>query len=113
MGFEVFAESELFGEAELGSDVFDLRVGLAQQVLGLVDSDHVDPLHRCVTRFLLDDVRKMTRRQTLLLGIVLHRPMLAVLRIERQQKGHHDLALVGKLLRLLQQLSAEQLGIFQ
>ena len=45
MGFEVLAESELFGKAKLGGDVLDLHVGLTKQVLGLVDGDHVDPLH--------------------------------------------------------------------
>ena len=76
MGFEVFAEGELLGGTEFVSYPLDLYISLSQQVLGLVDGDHVDPFHRGVTRFPFHDVRKVTRCQALFVYIIIDRLML-------------------------------------
>ena len=84
VGFEVLPKSELLGEAQFISHLFDQNIRLAQEVFRLIDSDHIDPLHRRITGALFDDVRKMPRRKTLFVGIVLYSAMLAVLLIEGQ-----------------------------
>ena len=102
VGFEVLAEGELLGEADFVGHLLDLDIGLAEEVLGLVDGDHVDPLHRGITRFPFDDVRKVARCKTLSLCIIIDFPMLPILHVECQQKSHHDLPLVRERLLLLQ-----------
>lgn len=56
VGLEVLAESELLGKTELVGHLLDLDAGLAEQTLGLVDGDHIDPFHRGVARLLFYDV---------------------------------------------------------
>ena len=75
MGFEVLAEGELLREAQFVRHLFDPDIRLAQEVFGLIDGHHIDPIHRGITGFLFDDVRKMPWRESLFVGIVLHGAM--------------------------------------
>ena len=63
MRLEIFPECELFGKTEPVCYFLNLKVGVHQQVLGLTDSEQMDPLHRCVSRMLADKRRKVSHRE--------------------------------------------------
>ena len=113
VGLEVLAEGELLREAEFVRHLFDQHPRLAQQVLRLIDGDHVDPLHRRVVRLLPDDVREMTRREMLQLRIVLHGAVLSVFLVQRKQERDQDLAFLGRSGLFMQQLVREEESVFQ
>ena len=96
MRLEIFPECELFGKTESVCYFLNLKVGVHQQVLGLTDSEQMDPFHRRETGFPLDDVCKMARRECLLFRIILHRAMLLVFLVEREQEGHQHLPLMRR-----------------
>ena len=54
VGFEIFAEGELLGEAEAVGNLLYLQIGL-QQVFGLPDGEDVYPLHGGVARVLMNE----------------------------------------------------------
>lgn len=54
VGFEIFAEGKLFGEAEAVGNLLYLQIGL-QQVFGLPDGEEVYPLHGGAARVLMNE----------------------------------------------------------
>lgn len=54
MGFEIFAEGELLGEAEAVGNLLYLHIGL-QQVFGLRNGEKVYPLHGGAARVLMNE----------------------------------------------------------
>ena len=54
MGFEIFAEGELLGEAEAVGNLLYLHIGL-QQVFGLPNGEEVYPLHGGAARVLMNE----------------------------------------------------------
>ena len=86
---EIFAEGELFREAEPVGYLLHLQVALQQQVLGLSNDKKVNPLHLCLARVLLDKRRVMAHRQRSLGGIVRHCAPLGIML--RQHEVHKDL----------------------
>ena len=54
VGFEIFAEGELLGEAEAVGNLLYLQIGL-QQVFGLPDGEEVYPLHGGAARVLMNE----------------------------------------------------------
>lgn len=108
VGLEVLAEGELLGKAEFVRRLFDEHARPAQQILRLIDGDHVDPLHGRVVRLLPDDVREMTRREVLLCGVILHRAVLFVLLVQRQEERREYLPFVRRRGVRVLQPAAEQ-----
>ena len=51
VGFEVLTEGELLREAQFIRHLFDQDIRLAQEVFGLIDGHHIDPIHRGITGF--------------------------------------------------------------
>ena len=54
VGFEIFAEGELLGEAEAVGNLLYLQIGL-QQVFGLPNGEEVYPLHGGAARVLMNE----------------------------------------------------------
>ena len=54
VGFEIFAEGELFVEAEAVGNLLYLHIGL-QQVFGLPNGEEVYPLHGGAARVLMNE----------------------------------------------------------
>ena len=54
VGFEIFAEGELLGEAEAVGNLLYLHIGL-QQVFGLPNGEEVYPLHGGAARVLMNE----------------------------------------------------------
>lgn len=54
VGFEIFAEGELLGEAEAVGNLLYLQIGL-QQVFGLRNGEKVYPLHGGAARVLMNE----------------------------------------------------------
>ena len=54
MGFEIFAEGELLGEAEAVGNLLYLQIGL-QQVFGLPNGEELYPLHGGAARVLMNE----------------------------------------------------------
>ena len=96
VGLEVFAEGELFREAEPVGYLLHLQVALQQQVLGLSNDKKVNPLHLGLARVLLDKRREMAHRQRRLGGIVRHYAPFGIML--RQHEVHKDLLAMRRFL---------------
>lgn len=91
VGFEVFAKSVLFGEAEVVGYFLDLQVCLHEQVFGPADGEQVYPLHRALPGVLLDYGGEVAWREGGFGRVVGHGEPLVLMAGERLQKADKDL----------------------
>ena len=96
MGLKVFAEGELFGESEAVGHFLDGHAGLYEEVLGLVDSEELNPLLGRLAGVLLDERGEVAYRQAGLGGIVGHVEPVGVVERERFHEVHKELLAVRR-----------------
>lgn len=90
MRLEIFPECELFGKTESVCYFLNLKVGVHQQVLGLTDSEQMDPLHRGVSRMLADKRRKVSHRECRFGRIRGHGSAFGKVLCKRLHETHED-----------------------
>ena len=90
MRLEIFPECELFGKTEPVCYFLNLKVGVHQQVLGLTDSEQMDPLHRGVSRMLADKRRKVSHRECRFSRIRGHGSAFGKVLCKRLHETHED-----------------------
>ena len=86
MGLEVFAEGELFREAEFFRDFLDGEFRLRQQMFRLADCIGNNPLHRRLPGVLVDECREMPDCQVRCLRISGYRIPFGIM----QAEGLHE-----------------------
>ena len=90
MLLEELPEERLIGEVQLLCDFLDALRGVAQQDANLQRDEIIDPVVGCAAAHLLDDFRKVLRRDAQLLRIPADTPLMPEVQLHKLQELGED-----------------------